>query len=33
MLPGKKGIAGRGAILVGIGVAIPLLYVWLSGGP
>jgi uncharacterized protein len=33
MLPGKKGMPGRGGILVGIGVAIPILYVVLSGGP
>jgi uncharacterized protein len=33
MLPGKKGIRGRGAIFVGIGVALPVLYVTLSGGP
>ena len=33
MLPGKNGIAGRGAVLVGIGIAIPVLYIILSGGP
>jgi hypothetical protein len=33
MLPGKHGMKGRGAILVGIGVGIPVLYVVLSGGP
>lgn len=33
MLPGKKGLVGRGAIFVGIGVAIPVLYVTLSHGP
>lgn len=33
MLPGKKGIKGRGLIFVGVGVAIPALYVILSGGP
>lgn len=33
MLPGRKGIKGRGLILVGIGVLIPILYVTLSGGP
>jgi hypothetical protein len=33
MLPGKKGIVGRGAIFVAIGIAIPLLYVHFSGGP
>ena len=33
MLPGKNGMRGRGGILVAIGVAIPILYVALSGGP
>ncbi len=33
MIPGKKGLFGRGAIFVAIGVAIPVLYVTLSGGP
>ena len=33
MLPGKKGLVGRGAVFVGVGVAIPLLYVILSRGP
>ena len=33
MLPGKKGMAGRGWILVLIGVAVPVAYVVLSGGP
>lgn len=33
MLPGKHGMRGRGAILAGIGAAIPILYVVLSGGP
>jgi hypothetical protein len=33
MLPGKKGMAGRGWVLVLAGVAIPVLYVVLSGGP
>ncbi len=33
MLPGKKGLLGRGAVFVGIGVAIPVLYVVLSHGP
>lgn len=33
MIPGKKGLFGRGAVLVAIGVAIPVLYVTLSGGP
>jgi hypothetical protein len=33
MIPGKKGIAGRGAVLVAVGAAVPTLYVILSGGP
>jgi len=33
MLPGKKGLLGRGAVFVTIGVAIPVLYVTLSHGP
>jgi hypothetical protein len=33
MLPGKKGLLGRGALLVTLGIAIPVLYVVLSGGP
>ncbi len=33
MLPGKKGLRGRGALLVAAGVAVPVLYVVLSGGP
>jgi len=33
MIPGKKGLFGRGALLVGLGAAIPVLYVVLSGGP
>ncbi len=33
MLPGKKGLRGRGWILVSLGVAVPVLYVTLSGGP
>ncbi len=33
MIPGRKGLFGRGAVLVGIGVAIPVAYVTLSGGP
>jgi hypothetical protein len=33
MLPGKNGLKGRGAILVGVGIAVPVLYVVLSGGP
>ncbi len=33
MLKGRKGILGRGAVLVLAGVAVPVLYVQLSGGP
>jgi hypothetical protein len=33
MIPGKKGLLGRGAVLVGVGIAVPVLYVVLSGGP
>lgn len=33
MLPGRKGLLGRGAILVFVGSAVPILYVVLSGGP
>jgi uncharacterized protein len=33
MIPGKKGLIGRGAIFALAGAAIPTLYVLLSGGP
>jgi hypothetical protein len=33
MLKGRKGVVGRGALLIAIGVAVPVLYVHLSGGP
>ena len=33
MLPGRRGLRGRGAILVAAGVAVPILYVLGSGGP
>jgi uncharacterized protein len=33
MLPGRKGLIGRGGILVASGVAVSVLYVTLSGGP
>lgn len=33
MLPGRKGLLGRGGIFVLLGVAIPITYVVLSGGP
>jgi uncharacterized protein len=31
MIAGKKGLLGRGAILVGLGVAIPVIYVAVAG--
>jgi hypothetical protein len=33
MLPGRKGVLGRGGLLVLAGIAVPVLYVALSGGP
>jgi hypothetical protein len=33
MLPGRKGLIGRGGVLVAVGSAVPILYVVLSGGP
>jgi hypothetical protein len=33
MLKGRKGLFGRGTIFVLIGIAVPVLYVTLSGGP
>lgn len=33
MIPGKKGLIGRGAVLVAIGAAIPIAYVVLAKGP
>lgn len=33
MLPGRKGLLGRGGIFVLLGAAIPITYVVLSGGP
>lgn len=33
MIPGKKGMRGRGWVLVLIGAAVPIAYVVLSGGP
>ena len=33
MIKGSKGLVGRGAILVLVGVAIPIAYVTLAGGP
>ena len=33
MLPGRKGLIGRGGIFVLVGAAVPIVYVVLSGGP
>lgn len=33
MLPGKKGLRGRGSVLVGLGIAIPLVYLVYFGSP
>jgi len=33
MLPGRKGLVGRGGVLVLLGFALPVFYVVLSGGP
>ncbi|MEM9457922.1 MAG: PepSY-associated TM helix domain-containing protein [Myxococcota bacterium] len=33
MLPGRKGLLGRGAVLVGLGIAIPLVYLTYVGSP
>ena len=33
MIPGKKGLLGRGAVLVVAGIAIPLVYLSYVGGP
>jgi hypothetical protein len=33
MIPGKKGLMGRGAAIALLGVAVPVGYVVLSGGP
>jgi hypothetical protein len=33
MIPGRKGLLGRGALLAALGAAIPVAYVVLSGGP
>ena len=33
MIPGKKGLFGRGAVVATLGAAIPILYITLSGGP
>lgn len=33
MLPGRKGLLGRGGVLALVGAAVPVLYVVFSGGP
>ncbi len=33
MLKGRKGLVGRGGILIAVGIAIPVVYVTWSGGP
>ncbi len=33
MIPGKKGLIGRGALIALVGAAVPVAYVLLSGGP
>ena len=33
MIPGRKGLVGRGAVLALLGAAVPVGYVLLSGGP
>lgn len=33
MIKGRKGLLGRGLVLVGLGLALPIAYVTLSGGP
>ena len=33
MLPGRRGLIGRGGILVLVGLSVPLLYIHFSGGP
>jgi hypothetical protein len=33
MIPGRKGLVGRGALIAGLGAAIPVVYVILSGTP
>jgi hypothetical protein len=33
MIPGRKGLVGRGALIALAGAAVPVLYVVLSGGP
>jgi len=33
MIPGRKGMFGRGGLVALVGAAVPILYVVLSGGP
>jgi hypothetical protein len=33
MMPGRKGLLGRGGLFVLVGVAVPIVYIQLSGGP
>lgn len=33
MIKGRKGLIGRGAVFVTLGLAIPIGYLWISGGP
>jgi hypothetical protein len=33
MIPGKKGLLGRGAVFAGVGAIVPIVYVVLAGGP
>jgi hypothetical protein len=33
MIPGRKGLLGRGALVALVGAAVPIAYVLLSGGP
>jgi len=33
MLRGRLGLRGRGALFVALGIAVPVVYVWFSGGP
>ncbi len=33
MLKGRKGLIGRGALLIALGAAVPILYVHFAGGP
>jgi hypothetical protein len=33
MIPGRKGLLGRGALIAALGAAVPIAYVLFSGGP